>query len=60
MGCTSPNNSSYVIQYCTLKKLEQNENIYQINLLDEEQILKEEGKKLIEQMGNFNNIHPIK
>ena len=60
MGCTSPNNSSYVIQYCTLKKLEQNENIYQINLLDEEQILKEEGKKLIEQMGNFNNTPEIR
>ena len=60
MGCTSPNNSSYVIQYCTLKQLEQNENIYQINLLDEEQILKEEGKKLIEQMGNFNNTPEIR
>ena len=60
MGCSSPNNSSYVIQYCTLKKLEENENVYQINLIDEEQILKEEGKKLIDQMGTCNTSPEIK
>ena len=60
MGCSSPNNSSYIIQYCILKQLAQNENVYQIELIDEEQILKEEGKKLIDQMGTFNPSPEIK
>ena len=60
MGCSSTNNSSYLIQYCSLNQLGQNENIFQINLIDEEQILKEEGKKLINQMGTFNTSQEIK
>ena len=60
MGCSSTNNSSYLIQYCSLNQLGENENIFQINLIDEEQILKEEGKKLINQMGTFNTSQEIK
>ena len=60
MGCSSSNNTSYIIQYCILKQLGQNENIYQIELIDEEQILKEEGKKLIDQIGTFNPSSEIK
>ena len=60
MGCSSTNNSSYLIQYCSLNQLGQNENIFQINFIDEEQILKEEGKKLINQMGTFNTSQEIK
>ena len=60
MGCSSTNNSSYLIQYCSLNQLGQNENIFQINLIDEEQILKEEGKKIINQMGTFNTSQEIK
>ena len=60
MGCSSTNNSSYLIQYCSLNQLGQNENIFQIILIDEEQILKEEGKKLINQMGTFNTSQEIK
>ena len=60
MGCSSTNNSSYLIQYCSLNQLGQNENIFQINLIDEEQILKEEEKKLINQMGTFNTSQEIK
>ena len=60
MGCSSSNNTSYIIQYCILKQLSQNENIYQIELIDEEQILKEEGKKLIDQIGTFNPSSEIK
>ena len=60
MGCSSTNNSSYLIQYCSLNQIGQNENIFQINLIDEEQILKEEGKKLINQMGTFNTSQEIK
>ena len=60
MGCSSSNNSCYIIQYCTLSQLNNKENVYQINLIDEEKILKEEGKKLIEQMGEFNTSPEIK
>ena len=60
MGCTSSNNSSYTIQYCKINQIPNKENIYQINLLDEEKILKQEGKKLIDQMGKFNTSTYIK
>ena len=54
MGCSSYDNSSYIIQYCSLNQLSNKENVYQIKLIEEEEIIKEEGKKLIEQMGKFN------
>ena len=60
MGCSSSDNSSYIIQYCTLNQLPNEENIFQITLLEEEKILKEEGKKLIDQMGKFNSSNNIK
>ena len=60
MGCSSSDNSSYIIQYCTLNQLPNKENIFQITLLEEEKILKEEGKKLIDQMGKFNSSNNIK
>ena len=60
MGCSSSNNSSYIIQYCTIIQILNKENIYRINLLEEEKILKEEGKKLIDQMGKFNTSSNIK
>ena len=59
MGCSSSDNSSYIIQYCTLNQLPNKENIFQITLLEEEKILKEEGKKLIDQMGKFNSSNNI-
>ena len=60
MGCGSSSNSSYIIQYCSLNQIPDKENIYQIILLDEEIILKEEGKKLIDQMGKYNTSDNIK
>jgi len=60
MGCSTSNNSCYIIQYCTLSQLNNKENIYQINLIGEEKILKEETKKLTEQMGKFNTSSEIK
>jgi len=60
MGCSSSDSSSYIIQYCTLNQLPNKENIFQITLLEEEKILKEEGKKLIDQMGKFNSSNIIK
>ena len=60
MGCSSSDNSSYIIQYCTLNQLPNKENIFQITLLEEEKILKEEGKKLLDQMGKFNSSNNIK
>jgi len=60
MGCSSSDSSSYIIQYCTLNQLPNKENIFQIKLLEEEKILKEEGKKLIDQMGKFNSSNNIK
>jgi hypothetical protein len=59
MGCSSSDSSSYIIQYCTLNQLPNKENIFQITLLEEEKILKEEGKKLIDQMGKFNSSNNI-
>ena len=55
MGCSSSNTLSYIIQYCSIEPIKNKENIYQINLVEEESILKEEGKKIIDQMGKFNN-----
>ena len=60
MGCSSSKNSSYIIQYCTIIQIPNKENIYRINLLEEEKILKEEGKKLIDQMGKYNTSSNIK
>jgi len=60
MGCGSSSNSSYIIQYCSLNQIPDKENIYQIILLDEEIILKEEGKKLIDQMGKYNTSDNIR
>ena len=60
MGCGLSSNSSYIIQYCSLNQIPDKENIYQIILLDEEIILKEEGKKLIDQMGKYNTSDNIK
>ena len=59
MGCSSSDSSRYIIQYCTLNQLPNKENIFQITLLEEEKILKEEGKKLIDQMGKFNSSNNI-
>ena len=60
MGCSSSNTLSYIIQYCSIEPIKNKENIYQINLVEEESILKEEGKKIIDQMGKFNNSSKIK
>ena len=60
MGCSSSVVSSYIVQYCSLEQIQNKENIYQINLVEEESILKEEGKKIIDQMGKFNNSSKIK
>ena len=60
MGCSSSNNLNYIIQYCSIEPIHNKENIYQINLIEEETILKEEGKKIIDQMGKFNNSSKIK
>ena len=60
MGCSSSNNLNYIIQYCSIEPIHNKENIYKINLIEEETILKEEGKKIIDQMGKFNNSSKIK
>ena len=60
MGCSSSNTLSYIIQYCSIEPIKNKENIYQINLVEEESILKEEGKKIIDQLGKFNNSSKIK
>ena len=60
MGCSSSIISSYIVQYCSLEQMHNKENIYQINLIDEEIILKEEKQKIIDQIGKNTNSSRIK
>ena len=60
MGCSSSVVSSYIVQYCSLEQIQNKENIYQINLIDEETILKEERQKIIDQIGKNTTSSRIK
>ena len=60
MGCSSSVVSSYIVQYCSLEQIQNKENIYQINLIDEETILKEERQKIIDQIGKNTTSSLIK
>ena len=60
MGCSSSTVSSYIVQYCSLEQMHNKENIFQINLIDEETILKEERQKIIDQIGKNNTSSRIK
>ena len=60
MGCSSSVVSSYIVQYCSLEQIQNKENIYQINLIDEETILKEERQKIIDQIGKDTTSSRIK
>ena len=60
MGCSSSIVSSYIVQYCSLEQIQNKENIYQINFIDEETILKEEKQKIIDQIGKNTTSSRIK
>ena len=60
MGCSSSVVSSYIVQYCSLEQIQNKENIYQINLIDEETILKEERQKIIDQIDKNTTSSRIK
>ena len=55
MGCSSSDSSNYIIEYCCLYKVGGKENIYKIKSIGEENVLKIDGKKFIDQMGKDNN-----
>ena len=60
MGCSSSIVTSYIVQYCSLEQMHNKENIFQINLIDEETILKEEKQKIIDQIGKNTTSSLIK
>ena len=55
MGCGASHVSRFTVKYCSLKPVENNEDIYKIELIGEEEISKVDGAKFLNQSGKNND-----
>ena len=55
MGCGSSAILDYTVQYCVLQPIPKKGNIFKIHLLAEENLMKIDSKKFLNQIGRSNN-----
>ena len=55
MGCGDSTSLDYTVQYCVLQPIPNKGNIFKIHLLAEENLMKIDSKKFINQIGRSNN-----